>query len=213
MVAASWRGAAPADEDSDDVATAALLLNASGVLREVFPKTYHTRVTKGFALYLLSLTVFIFGYTIFASLWTESRVRLQIIGFDVAYTAFLFAFIFCQVPLRVVRENHCLLMIYCCGTRAIPIESIIEVRAVRRRTDCRGSFRLKYPTKCFWGYPTNLERNIIVVTDTHCNNYFFCLKEMDEFIADNWPDGKGSAPPIAALGRPTTELELAEVPA
>lgn len=25
-----------------------------------------------------------------------------------------------------------------------------------------------YPSKCFWGYPTNFERNIIVVTDSCC---------------------------------------------
>lgn len=200
-------------EDPDSIASASLLLNASGVHRQVFPKTYHTRITKGFAMYIVLLTCFLFGYTLSVSAAFDTPVRWEVIGFDFAYLACLLAFIFCQVPKRVVRENDRILMIFCCGTRAIPIESIKEVRAVRRRRDCRRSFRHQYPTKCFWGYPTNLDRNIIIVTDTHCNNYFFSLKEMDEFIADNWPDAQGSEAsaelrPLepAVLGNPAAQV-------
>mmetsp|Transcript_116422 Transcript_116422/g.340580 ORF Transcript_116422/g.340580 Transcript_116422/m.340580 type:complete len:208 (+) Transcript_116422:176-799(+) len=181
-------------EDEDDIATAALLRNASGVHRQLFPKTYHTRVTKGFALYLLFLTLFLFGYPFCVSQATGTPMAWPIIVVNIAYLGFIFAFIFCQVPLRVVREDERILMVYCCGTSAIPIESVVEVRVVRRRRDCRGSFRCQYRTKCFWGYPTNLDRNIIIVTTSRCNNYFFCLKELEEFVADNWPEGQGPAP-------------------
>mmetsp|Transcript_86788 Transcript_86788/g.230604 ORF Transcript_86788/g.230604 Transcript_86788/m.230604 type:complete len:206 (-) Transcript_86788:1-618(-) len=202
-------------EEFDDIATAALLLNASGVHRQVFPKTYHTRVTNGFALYLFLLSVFLFGYTIVVCAMYETPWEWFIL-FDVTYMSMVFAFIFCQVPRRVVRENDRIMMVYCCRTRIIPIESVVEVRVVRRRRDCRGSFRCQYPTKCFWGYPTNLDRSIIVVTDTRCNNFFFSIKEMDEFIADNWPEGRGRAPSSAApppepavLGQTAPAMELA----
>merc|ERR1711871_7765 len=68
----------------------------------------------------------------------------------------------------------------------------IEVRIVRRRRGknilkCNEGLCCRYPSKCFWGYPTNFEKNIIVVTNTSCNNYFFSLHDMDDFIADNSP--------------------------
>mmetsp|Transcript_99105 Transcript_99105/g.296144 ORF Transcript_99105/g.296144 Transcript_99105/m.296144 type:complete len:212 (+) Transcript_99105:123-758(+) len=179
------------DEDLEKSATAALLLNASGVHRHLFPKTYHTRLTRGFGLHLLSLAVFLFGYTAIFTHMNGLSLPPELVAFACVYLLFLFAFIFCQVPLRVVRENDRILMVFCCRTRAIPIESVLEVRVVRMRKPCHGSFRSHYPSKCFWGYPTNMERNVIIVTTTHCNNYYFCPKEMDEFITDNWPDAQG----------------------
>eukprot|EP00931_Biecheleriopsis_adriatica_P070303 TRINITY_DN44084_c0_g1_i1.p2 TRINITY_DN44084_c0_g1~~TRINITY_DN44084_c0_g1_i1.p2 ORF type:complete len:221 (+),score=39.66 TRINITY_DN44084_c0_g1_i1:81-743(+) len=189
------------DEAEDEVATASLLLNCAGVQRNIFPKTYHTRVSRGFIAYLIFLTVFLLGYTVFVYYnpvgnddGTESGIGIPLwylLVFDVSYLALLFGFIFSQVPRKVVRENGQILIVFCCRTRVVPIESLVEIRIVRRRRNRCSRKECKlclYPWKCFWGYPTNFDRNIIVVTDTTCNNYFFCLKEMEEFMADNWPE-------------------------
>ncbi|CAK9111687.1 unnamed protein product [Durusdinium trenchii] len=108
--------------------------------------------------------------------------------FDVAYCFICIFIILMQVPRKIIRENDKLLIVFCCRTRVVPIESLVEIRIIRRRTCCdRQSRMCLYPSKCFWGYPTNFERNIIVVTDSTCNNYFFCVHEMEDFMADNWP--------------------------
>lgn len=206
----------PADGTEDDVATAALLLNCAGVQRHLFPKTYHIVVSKGFIAYLLFLTVFVFAYTIILYYAPEQGsadlgVSFEhLLLFDLVYCSICIFIILMQVPRKIVRENDKLLIVFCCRTRVVPIESLIEIRIIRRRKCCDRQGRLcLYPSKCFWGYPTNFERNIIVVTDSCCNNYFFCVHEMEEFMADNWPapndledatDQKRKVPDPAVLG-------------
>eukprot|EP00439_Symbiodinium_sp_Y106_P033169 s4499_g3.t5 len=108
----------------------------------------------------------------------------HLLFFDVAYCGAILFFILMQVPRRVVRDNDSLKIV----TRLVPIESLVEIRIVRRRRCCDKQGRLCiYPGKCFWGYPTSFDQNVIVVTDSCCNNYFFCLHDMEEFVLDNWP--------------------------
>eukprot|EP00435_Cladocopium_sp_Y103_P073518 s35_g44.t1 len=165
----------PADGTEDDVATAALLLNCAGVQRHLFPKTYHIVVSKGFIAYLLFLTVFVFLPCKLQIAWKFAVVLHLHLHHSDASAA--------QDSEGKRQVAHRLLL-----TRVVPIESLIEIRIIRRRKCCDRQGRLcLYPSKCFWGYPTNFERNIIVVTDSCCNNYFFCVHEMEEFMADNWP--------------------------
>ncbi|CAJ1367336.1 unnamed protein product [Effrenium voratum] len=193
-------------DEEDDVATASLLLNCAGVQRQVFPKTYNIRLSRGFAAYLVFLTFFVFSYTIVLYYTPERGPESggisfeQLLLFDVAYSCITLFIILLQVPRRVVRENDKLLIMFCCRTRSVLIESLIEIRVVRRQRCCQRRRGWLYPGKCFWGYPTNFERNIIVVSDSRCNNYFFCVHEMEDFMLDNWPapdlpDGRGSKDP------------------
>eukprot|EP00933_Yihiella_yeosuensis_P073864 TRINITY_DN82644_c0_g1_i1.p1 TRINITY_DN82644_c0_g1~~TRINITY_DN82644_c0_g1_i1.p1 ORF type:complete len:217 (+),score=20.62 TRINITY_DN82644_c0_g1_i1:43-693(+) len=185
------------DDEQDDIATAALLLNCAGVKKQIFPKTYNIRLSWGFCAYLVIITCFVFCYTFFAY-WISGQESDQsehlslefLLIFDACYLCVLFSLIFLQVPIKVIRENNRLLIVFCCRRREVPIESLIEIRIVkRRRKCCRGRNMCGlYPKKCFWGYPTNFDKNIIVVTDTTCNNYFLSLHEMEEFLADNWPE-------------------------
>mmetsp|Transcript_63790 Transcript_63790/g.149540 ORF Transcript_63790/g.149540 Transcript_63790/m.149540 type:complete len:211 (-) Transcript_63790:188-820(-) len=183
-----------AQSQEDDVATAALLLNSAGIQKNLFPKTYHIKLSKGFVAYLIFLTVFVFAYTlvIYYAPQSDSEQRgvafEHLLFFDVAYCGAILFFILMQVPRRVVRDNDSLKIVFCCRTRLAPIESLVEIRIVRRRRCCDKQGRLCiYPGKCFWGYPTSFDQNVIVVTDSCCNNYFFCLHDMEEFVLDNWP--------------------------
>lgn len=187
------------EDEADEVATSSLLANAAGVRRQAFPKTYTVRLTWGFYGYLVIVTVMIFGYTAAVAWYSGGVFTLAEFGFvvlfDTAYVAFILSFIFCQVPRTVIRENDRLVFAFCCRKRSVPISSIVEIRIVKRRKfkrgdcfQCHRGLLCKYPTKCFWGYPTNFDRNIIVVSDTSCNNYLFSLIEMEDFVADNWPE-------------------------
>jgi len=194
---------ANAGEAEDEVLTAGLLRHSAGLERQAFPKTYHVRVTYGFFVYLFGLTAFIFGYTGFMHYYHESQGRSFQKGmyvFVTLYLAFIFSIIAWQVPRRVVREDDKILVHFFCRTRVVPIDSILEVRIARRRRLRSGAAggggsgrrRLtclccRYPKKCIWGYPTNLDMNVVLVTKSCCNNYCFSLHEMDEFVADNAP--------------------------
>lgn len=183
----------------DEVLTAGLLRYSAGLERQVFPKTYNVRITWGFFMYLFGLTAFIFGYTGFMHYYHESQGRAFQKGtyaFVFFYLVFIFSIIFLQVPRRVVREDDKILIHFLCRTRVVPIDSIEFVRIARRRRvrsgNGQGGRRIRciccqYPKKCIWGYPTNLDRNVVLVTTSCCNNYCFSLHEMDEFVADNAP--------------------------
>merc|ERR1712151_1127169 len=122
--------------------------------------------------------------------------------FDLCYMLLIIGFIFWQVPKKVIRENDRIKLVFCCRTRVVPIDNVIEIRIVRRakvgRRCCpKRTLCSVYPWKCFWGYPTNFSKGVIIVTNSHCNNYTFCLHEMDAFIAENWPENKSSPQPVA----------------
>ena len=80
--------------EEDTIATASLLLDSSGVHRQIFPKTYHTRVTYGFAAYLIFLTVLLFGYTTYMYFYVEGQMTEWIFLFDAVYMGFVFTLIF-----------------------------------------------------------------------------------------------------------------------
>ncbi|CAE7301016.1 unnamed protein product [Symbiodinium pilosum] len=123
-----------ARSQEDDVATASLLLNSAGIAKHLFPKTYHVKLSKGFIAYLIFLTVFIFAYTL-VIYYAPQRHSEQIgvafehlLIFDVAYCGAILFLILMQVPRRVVRENESLLIVFCCRTRVVRIESLVEIR-------------------------------------------------------------------------------------
>lgn len=197
----------PPGSDEEAVITASLLRNSAGALRDAFPKTYHVRVTWGFYIYLACLTIGLFAYSGLYYLPGTVSVDPMIFLFDAVYILCIMLMIFMQVPRRVIRERERLLIVFCCRTRQVPIDSIVEIRVTgeRAQTGCsRRGMCCRYPLKCFWGYPTNFTSNIVVVTDTCCNNYAFSLHEMAEFMADNWPDepetGVEMVPPPQVMG-------------
>eukprot|EP00928_Gymnodinium_smaydae_P011377 TRINITY_DN14205_c1_g1_i1.p1 TRINITY_DN14205_c1_g1~~TRINITY_DN14205_c1_g1_i1.p1 ORF type:complete len:257 (-),score=34.53 TRINITY_DN14205_c1_g1_i1:31-687(-) len=181
------------ESGDDEVASASLLLNSSGVRRQIFPKSYRIKLTWGFYLYLFALTAFVFSYTAVLYALGDGTVSPLVFVFDAVYMIFLIAFIFWQVPRTVIRENDRILVRFCCRTRAVPLDTVLEIRILHARKctsakDCCKGLLCRYPTKFFWGYPTNFDRNVLLVTSTSCNNYIFSLHEMDEFVRDNWPE-------------------------
>eukprot|EP00746_Dinoflagellata_sp_MGD_P004362 gnl/MRDRNA2_/MRDRNA2_108397_c0_seq1.p1 gnl/MRDRNA2_/MRDRNA2_108397_c0~~gnl/MRDRNA2_/MRDRNA2_108397_c0_seq1.p1 ORF type:complete len:217 (+),score=19.51 gnl/MRDRNA2_/MRDRNA2_108397_c0_seq1:139-789(+) len=196
-------------EDEDCVFTAPLLRNAAGVIQNIFPKTYRVKITTGFYLYVLVLTLMVIGASLYEQFDVYGKFVWDIFVFDVAYILFIVGMIFWFVPRLVIRENERLILVFWCRKWNVPLDSIIEVRIVRRRKGknimkCKEGLCCRYPTKCFWGYPTNFDKNIVVVTDTTCNNYFFSLYDMEDFIADNSPCVEMAPPQPQIMGSLTS---------
>lgn len=198
--------AAEAGLDNEDcVFTASLLRNAAGVGKNLFPKTYKVKITAAFYFYVFVLTLFVIGASIYEQFEVYGKFMPSIFVIDVAYILFMVGMIFWFVPRLVIRENERLVLVFWCRKWSVPIDSIIEIRIVRRRRGknimrCKEGLCCRYPTKCFWGYPTNFDKNIIVVTNTSCNNYFFSLHDMEDFIADNSPTNEMVPPTPQIMG-------------
>jgi hypothetical protein len=186
------------NEEEDLCMSSALLLDAPGVHKKTFPKSYKVKLTAGFYGFLTLLSVFLFGATAVA--YSRGEVPLVTFNLDLFVLLVLFGGIVTLVPRRVVRENTDLLVAFCFRTVRVPIESIDEVRIIRGKSLVTWSVPplLSYGFKCFWGYPTDLGRSVIVVTDTAFSNFYFSLEDLDEFVADNCPQKVHYGP---ALGK------------
>jgi len=153
---------------------------------EQFPKEYPVKMSWGFFVYMMLLAVLV----IYASLVHPFVTGVGIIGpvllFDIVYFGAIFTFICCQLPIAVVRERECIIVRFCCRRRVIPIYEITEIRIVSASScsDQMSTFTLR---KCFWGFPTRMDKSIFITTDTCCNNYQLGLIHMEDFLTDNQP--------------------------